>query len=310
MPSPFLRAPIAPLVLIVLSACSSAPPPPTSIVLPEADAFTSRTELPEDGAVALQGQARIARIRREPAQGLYNGSISEYDEYMGPGSAAIDGTMVITYENGQPVATHLAAGDRGFAIDTRQGDEFSTEDSYWGQIMWGGPNEAAARFVRPSALGMDHMSYGRWMADGTDTGATVGVGAYGANTPEAAMPVSGEATYRGKGFGYYDQELGGINVTDFDITMSTSDFRTVRIESSNTLIANQTHNDESVYVDDLNFSGTGTISGSRVTADITSADLAGTADGQFFGSGAEEFGGTFMLEAGDTTHIGAFGASR
>lgn len=310
MSSFFPLPPLTAFVLMVFSACSSAPPAPTPIVLPEAKAFVSRTEMPENGAVALQGQARIARIRREPAQGLYSGSTSEYDEYMGPGSAATDSTLVITYENGQQVAAHLAAGDRGFAIDTRQGDEFSTEDSYYGMVMWGGPNEAAARFVRPSALGMDHMSYGRWMADGNDTGATVGVGAYGANTPEADMPVSGQATYRGKGFGYYDQELGGINVTDFDISMSTSDFKSVRIESSNTSIANQTHNDESVYVDDLNFSGTGTISGSRVSANIASADLTGTADGQFFGPGAEEFGGTFLLEAGGTTHIGAFGASR
>ena len=285
-------------------------PPPTPIVLPEANAFVSRTELPENGAVDLQGQARTAHIRRVPAQGFYNGSISKYDEYMGPGSAAIDSTLVITYENGQQVAAHLAAGERGFSIDTRQGDEFSTEDPYYGMVMWGGPNEAAARFVRPSVLGMDHLSYGRWMADGNDTGATVGVGAYGANTPEAAMPDSGEATYRGAGFGYYDEQLGGISTTEFDVSVSTSDFKNLRIESSNTVLTNQTHNDESVHIDDLNFSGTGTISGSQARARITSSDLTGTADGQFFGPGAEEFGGTFLLEGSDTTHIDSFGDSR
>jgi len=221
-----------------------------------------------------------------------------------------DGTLVLTYENGELVAAHLADGTSGFAIDTRKGDAISADDAVYDTYMTGGPSDAISRFVRPSAHGMDHMSYGRWWTNQTDTSATVGTGVFGANTPETAMPASGAATYRGAGLGFFDSNQGGISTTEFDVSVTTPDFRNVRIESSNTLIANQTHNDESVYVDDLNFSGTGTISGSRVTADIASADLTGTAEGQFFGPNAEEFGGTFLLEAGDTTHIGAFGASR
>jgi len=64
---------------------------------------------------------------------------------------------------------------------------------------------------------------------------------------------------------------------------------------------------------ELDFSGTGNVSGNTFTADVSGsgagAGINGTANGVFYGPDAEEVGGTFSTQGtGGVSYIGAYGA--
>ena len=60
-----------------------------------------------------------------------------------------------------------------------------------------------------------------------------------------------------------------------------------------------------------NLSGTGAISGNTYAINnLSGGSLSGTANGTFYGPGANETAGTFQVSGGGTTVIAAFGASQ
>jgi hypothetical protein len=60
----------------------------------------------------------------------------------------------------------------------------------------------------------------------------------------------------------------------------------------------------------LDFTGSGPVSGSGFTANVSGTLTSGTANGSFYGPQAQEAGGTFRTSGGGVTYVGAFGAKR
>lgn len=253
---------------------------------------------PENGEVALEGTAHTATFSRNGTGRTIN---------MGSPSDATDSTLTATLEDGQQVATRAYAGDSGFNVDTREDGSVSVIDNV--AILTSASDRSVAYFADPDSAGYDHLGYGAWVEVGNTSGA-VGAGTYGASTPANEMPTSGSATYTGEGVGVADLNDGGLHVTEFDVTVSTSDFSTVSINSSNMISLNATCSGGGVRNSDLEFSGTGTIDGSSINANLTSTAGNGTATGSFYGPDANEVGATFALDGSGGTHIGSFGASR
>ncbi|MCH9852594.1 MAG: transferrin-binding protein-like solute binding protein [Alphaproteobacteria bacterium] len=154
------------------------------------------------------------------------------------------------------------------------------------------------------------------------------VGGTGGNIPTTGTAV----TFNGSGEGYYNYDYGniggGTNV-DFDVT-AVVDFENydVTLTTSNTgdeyYTCDENNNCGNVFnsYDHLNFTGTlnyaagmNAIAGNVETAgDVGNniAKLTGTADARFYGSAAQEFGGTFSMNDGtaDNYYYGYFGAQR
>lgn len=135
----------------------------------------------------------------------------------------------------------------------------------------------------------------------------------GHRSAEADVPTSGAATYRGNSVGMVISPGGHDLVVESEIQLSTTDFSDLTIASGNSTARHL--GESTAWVDnDYNFAGTGNISGSSFSANLSgigakSAGASGSASGHFYGDDASEVGGTFDLNGG-ITYTGAFGAER
>lgn len=279
------------LLLSTLSACGGGS---TSAV-----PFTSMSERPEDGAVALQGKAHTASYNRNSLTGTIDAGFS---------SDVKDSTLTATFEDGTHVATQASAGDSSFDIDTREDGQVTVSQHL--ASMASRSDSSLAFFSNPDTAGLDYMSYGAWVDVDSPYSGSIVAGTYGTVTQEADMPSSGSATFRGNGVGVADLNDGSLYATEFDVSVYTSDFNRVSISSSNTITTELTAYSGSRYNTSLDFSGSGTIDGSEIKANLTSSFGNGTATGSFYGPNAEEIGATFGIDGSNGTHVGSFGASR
>ncbi len=281
----------AALLLSSLSACGGGS---TSAV-----PFTSMADRPENGDIVLQGTAHTASFTRDDSTG---------DIDAGSPSEAKDSTLTATFENGEQVATQVKAGNSSFNIDTRS--DGTVEVSEHLAVLTSLSDRSLAYFSNPDSAGLDHLSYGAWIDADSNTSGSIGAGTFGATTDRAEMPSSGSATYRGKGVGVADLNDGSLYATEFDVNVSTTDFVTMSINSSDTITTDLFGVKGSRHNESLNFSGFGIVDGSDFQGYLTSSSNVGTATGSFYGPNADEIGATFALYGANGTHIGSFGASR
>ncbi|MCH2065925.1 transferrin-binding protein-like solute binding protein [Shimia sp.] len=296
----FPKAALLQILVTTLSACGGGSTSPVP--------FTSTSELPPDGAVELQGQAHTAAYTTNLTDGT-----TTYDTPSGPQ----DSSLAITFSNGEQIAISGSAGNSKFDIDTRDGDEiyYRENSTYYSTDAENRDDGDAAYFSKTDSSGLDHLVYGAWY-DLDRQNPTTGAGHYGVATRATAMPQSSSATYRGKGLGIANHD-GIHSDTNFDVTVTTSDFSSISVQSSNTTWTDGAHKRLSdgtyQFVEDasaLDFSGTGQIDDAGFNANLTSAAGSGTATGSFYGPNAEEVGASFAISGSGSTHIGAFGASR
>ncbi|MCH9843930.1 MAG: transferrin-binding protein-like solute binding protein, partial [Alphaproteobacteria bacterium] len=166
---------------------------------------------------------------------------------------------------------------------------FGFDSDYMAYISWGSTKTELGDGIKDSIYDIDGM-----MLAGVETG--------------ASLFSAGRVVFNGKGGGTYgDATSYG---TDFDVTANV-DFgdSNVTISSSNTAC---TSNCGSVAVPTyLNFT-TAAISytGNNISGAVSAGTLAGTLDARFYGSAAQEFGGTFALAGNSNYYYGAFGARR
>ncbi|WP_058240310.1 transferrin-binding protein-like solute binding protein [Shimia marina] len=264
----------------------------------DATPFTEISDLPDSGSVALQGEAVTMNYRRNTVTGRLT--------FEDP-SRPTDSTLTATFRNGEQVATRATAGSSGFNIDTR--DDGTSSVSQHIAVLSSSSDRSVAIFANPETAGLDHTSYGTWLDGDTNTRGSVAAGSYGSRTAAADVPTSGTATYNGKGVGMATVGDGDLYGTEFDVTLSTTDFNTVAISSNNTLATNLIDGGTS-RLSSLDFNGTGTITDSGFNANLTSGSGTGSTQGNFFGPNAEEVGGTFSVSGSTVTHIGAYGASQ
>lgn len=305
----FPKAALLPILATTLSACGGGSTSPVP--------FTSMSELPADGAVELQGQAHTAAYTTNSADGTT--TFSEPSESQ-------DSSITVTYEDGRPTGISASAGDSKFRFGSHKLEAVEVyqdtinfyieaeDDSDYGYDYHRDPG--SAKFANSGSMNLDHMTFGTWY-DIDRESPIASAGHYGAATPKAAVPSSGTASYRGKGFGIANHD-GIHNETNFDVAVTTSDFSAISVQSSNTTWreggVKKLNDGTRQIVHDasaLDFSGTGQIDGSGFNANLTSSAAGtGTATGSFYGPNAEEVGGSFAISGSGSTHIGAFGASR
>ncbi len=168
----------------------------------------------------------------------------------------------------------------------------------------------------------------------------------GINIAQTSMPTEGEATFTGKGFGYYatkpmdeDEDMTmdenmpivepltldkALQAVEFDVNV-TSHFtdRNVTIETLNTmgyvctLPKTQCTDAERTDLSHLNFNAkieNYTSNNIRHIFNGTDGNdidgMTGDIDARFYGPEAEEFGGTFQVSDDERTYMGAFGAEK
>jgi len=158
-------------------------------------------------------------------------------------------------------------------------------------------------FADPEANGFSYQTYGAWLTEGA-TGGNVGAFSVGSETAAANIPSSSTATFKGTAGGIYADAAGNDlmmadTVLDVDFGAKTAQFST-----SNTALQN------GGAAPNLNMSGNLSIGAGGLSGNVTTADnsMAGTADGRFYGPGAEEVGGTFELRGANGAMAGAYGA--
>ncbi|MCH9852362.1 MAG: transferrin-binding protein-like solute binding protein [Alphaproteobacteria bacterium] len=206
-------------------------------------------------------------------------------------------------------------------------DGFGGSSSIGGRMVDSGTADTPddVRLERLSSIigNGSHMALVSWEIDEDDYD-SYGYGFTGYVTDDSAIPAGGIATFSGKGRGrYYDKE-DWIPI-NFDITAEV-DFGayTVNLASTKTETNYGCYPLNSIMSDcrdNLNWTGelsyaagVNAITGDIATAgDNENAKLSGTAEANFYGTGAngaKEFGGTFSLQNNHISYIGFFGAVR
>ncbi|KUJ77793.1 transferrin-binding protein-like solute binding protein [Ruegeria profundi] len=163
-----------------------------------------------------------------------------------------------------------------------------------------------AVFVDPVAQGYEYQTYGAWITGyGTGSG-KVGAGSFGTKTAAANVPSGKSATYNGASVGVARRADGQPYVTSSDVSVST-DFSTVSVASTGTQAVNVNTGAIS-SASELDFTGTGSVSGGTFTANVAGSDTSGRVDGLFYGRQANEVGGTFQTTGpSGVAHAGSFG---
>ncbi|MBE1292407.1 MAG: hypothetical protein GJ677_07945 [Rhodobacteraceae bacterium] len=298
MAHPYSKPYVSIIALFALSACSGGG---TSNTGPEA--FTSVADLPENGTVTFSGKSVTAD---------FIASLDTGEVALTSVNSDADGALSIDLNNRLITAAHISGNGADTSFDTANGDSVVANSGLIGITSAAG--DSIAVFIDPTTSTLDHSTFGFWMdgyprgghASNANVTGTLGVGSYGVTTAASNMPTSGSATYVGSSIGFAKSSDGDPYVTASDITMTTSDFSTMTINSSNTYGTSLITGDRAMP--ELNFSGTGSINGSGFDASVTATAASGAVNGQFYGPGAREIGGTFELSGPNTDYIGAFGA--
>jgi hypothetical protein len=155
--------------------------------------------------------------------------------------------------------------------------------------------------------GLSYSAYGLWASNDTATSGRFGAVALGSQTPLGSMPVSGTGTYQGSTLGAGIDGAGPYALRG-NVTMSVN-FGTGAASTTMSGIQRQhlVTNNVSVGAD---LTGTGTVSGNRVTTTLAGGGSSGGLHGTFYGPSAQEVAGAWRVTGGGNTTVGSFGAKR
>lgn len=268
-------------------------------------AFTGFSNLPTNGTTQIEGQAITANATVD-----VSGNFS-----IGTPSAAAPSTAFVTTSGGNIVGLRINANQStptsSIDIGSGSGDTVGIAGNV--AIFESGDGTQVAIVADPATSGFEYQTLGVWARVPSSFTATVGAGSYGASTPSSGMPSSGtNATYNGGSLGYAEVS-GSTYVTSSNVRVTT-DFNTVLMESTNTdgaLVQDATSSTPTVTpLPQLDFAGTGAVTGTGFSAPVAGVGVAGTANGQFYGPAAEEVGGTFSGTGAGVNYFGAFGATQ
>jgi hypothetical protein len=159
----------------------------------------------------------------------------------------------------------------------------------------------------------DYMDFGLWSQTPTSDGTSyVEYFMGGYSTPSQRMPTTGSATYNGMSVG------GAYSVASSRAYTAVSDIsaavnfsaRSLSLTSSN-VVAVDLVTMTSTSAPDFGFTGSGAISGSVASGNLTlNRGETGVFSARFFGPNAEDLGGTFRFTGAAGGYLGSFGASR
>lgn len=170
--------------------------------------------------------------------------------------------------------------------------------------------------ANPYVAGWEYQSFGVWNnQDITGQQGWVGAHSFGNRTADAAVPLSGTASFVGKLGGLYVSPAGEGSVAAGDVTVNAEfSARSLSFASRNTITTRDLAT--AMPAPGLDLSGTLSYSAGsgRFSGALTSAGgtMSGMSNGQFYGPNAEELGGVFVVKSPSTveTFTGAYGAKR
>jgi hypothetical protein len=259
--------------------------------------FTSLDDLPANGTVAMSGQARTARLVFDDTGNVTLSDVSD----------AGGSTLRLSYDDQELIRLALSAAASSAGFDLVNGTIVEID----GPVVFleSTDGERLALIIDEGAGGpFEYQLFGQWLTESADNAATAGVGAYGARTPVDNMPRQTVATYAGLGTGIARLGDGQAYETVTVIRVDT-DFVEASISGTDTE-AFSLSGGGSRTAPELDFSGSGPVSGAGFTAVVSGPATSGEATGVFHGPNAEEVAGTYGLTGpGGLNHIGAFGAN-
>jgi hypothetical protein len=168
-------------------------------------------------------------------------------------------------------------------------------------------------FANPSYYAFNYQDYGAWGSYGNATGTSFAL-SDGSASPTSAIPSVGGISFTGGSAGYYVDVNKGAYVTNANMTAIFSyDKQTMTFITSNTATQGAPTGN-TLPVANLDMIGTLTyVAGTNYfTGTVTATNgMTGKINGEFYGPGINEFGGTFALySAGVGSIVGGFGSKR
>lgn len=281
-----------------VSACGG----PAGCLLPSScagpdTAFKGFSQLPADFFTVADGKGVTAPY----TAGSTAGSIQ-----LGTVSEPLSAGAIIFTENGAIVSTFLRVGtlgptnsssnttvDLGTAVDVGDVIDFTEPSS---------PSQGY--YADVDGLEFEYQTFAAWINAG---GTNVAAGSFGMYTNSGALPSSGSASYSGATAGHFVDASGQPFLTTSTLAITT-DFSTATITTAGTQASNFNSGTVSNAAN-LDFTGSGLVSGNTFMANVTGSGVSGTADGYFYGPVADEVGGTFTASGPDGTYIGGFGGN-
>ena len=173
---------------------------------------------------------------------------------------------------------------------------------------FGFPNTTSAIITQSiGAQSLNSAAYGLWASGDTATTGRAGTFAFGNLTPAASVPAAGSATFNGSTMGV-GGATGGSTVHALQgKAQIIANFATQSLSTSLTNLSTQNISSNAIgSLPDL--TGTSTISGNAYAGPIAGTGLAGTINGNFFGSAAQETAGAWQASGGGNSWIGSYGA--
>lgn len=155
--------------------------------------------------------------------------------------------------------------------------------------------------------GLSYSTYGLWASNDSASFGRFGAIATGLTTSTSAMPVTGSGTYRGQTIGAGIDGAGPYALRG-NIEVAVS-FGTRAATTTISGIQRQNLNTNAVSAG-ANLTGTGSVTGNRVSTSLAGGGSNGSLVGTFHGPSAEELAGAWRVTGGGNTALGSYGAKR
>lgn len=257
-----------------------------------------KIDLPQDGTATLNGRAVVQSFSTNQS----SGQVSVLNQ-TGPTTS----DLVLTTSGGNIIAVSGNAGGSVVNLDSRTGDNLSQGTA---TVTLNSPGlNSGATIVDPTRSRFEYQTFGAWLQNRNQPSGTAAAGSYGSVTPTADMPSGRTANYQGASTGIA-RRADGTQYQTTSLVSVTTDFSTATISSTDTFADSLLLGGSDGLAPELDFSGSGNVSNSGFTANISGSGTSGQAYGVFYGPDAEEVGGTFQTSGpGGVSYIGAFGAN-
>lgn len=254
---------------------------------PPAVPFNGFASVPINGAYLMDGKLTSRNL-----------TIGSTSSSMGAGTLDdnVVATAQITNQGGDVVRIKIDGGTIGVDVD-------DTPIVAGGFLTMQNTNTTIVA-ANPPTFGNEYSAFGIGFTS-VGGGAVFG-GAFGVETPSSGLP-TGAASYSGESVGLFVDTSGNTYLTGSDIAVTTSDFSTFSINSTNTQRANLTGG-SAVFDNNLDFSANATLSGSSLAGIFSGSGVGGNIDAQVFGPNGEEIGGNFTGTGTSGDYLGAFGS--
>lgn len=319
------------LTTLALAACGGGgggSPPPTTASTP--------TPVPTvNSAIGQNGNIDGTALKSTgPGPYSLDAVTATLDTGIGPDNGgvsirdtAVPGTVSVTFDANtnqitsmtyhQSGADHELLGLDGTMVNNPQSVPQITKEMISAAEMSLSPNH-------PMVIGeaLSYSAFGVWanqFQGGPNDGVmAVGVFAHGSETPIAAVPTTGTASYTGDAAGYASvPKPAGDQHTNGTLNMAFNGSAAVGIDFGKQTVNTSFTHMQAVSMDSIattanlpDLNGSGSLTGNNYSTSLSGGGLAGVANGKLYGPAAQETAGTFTAAGGGTTIVGAFGAKR